>query len=118
MFCLMHFYSIYQISIRTRSCFLRLYAIHTDSVPFCKNHLIESASPSTGSLLIWDTGSYEVLQSERKDSVRDDESLSNSDSTESAQRGAILPENEKLIEAFNRVSTHSPSPIRFSQFNH
>lgn len=26
-----------------------------------KNHLIETASASTGSLLIWDTGEYEML---------------------------------------------------------
>ncbi|KAH7078901.1 DNA polymerase ligase-domain-containing protein [Paraphoma chrysanthemicola] len=78
------------------------------------NHLIESASDKTGSLLIWDTGTYEVLP--RKHEKRNkkgmpspqttDEEDSESDPGDEDARTAIRTpsdekhENEKLVEAF------------------
>ncbi|PNY26444.1 Uncharacterized protein TCAP_03630 [Tolypocladium capitatum] len=38
------------------------------------NHLIETASPQTGSLLIWDTGTYSILPRRGKHTVREDPS--------------------------------------------
>jgi hypothetical protein len=75
------------------------------------NHLIESASSKTGSLLIWDTGTYEVLpkkvegrgipspqttDDERENSESDIEYLKPAPQHTSDQN----PENEKLISAF------------------
>jgi len=64
------------------------------------NNLIESASHATGSLLIWDTGGYEILPRKTNlskgfstdDEATDDETL--------AIAGDTRSENEKLIEAF------------------
>ncbi|KAL1611814.1 hypothetical protein SLS60_000034 [Paraconiothyrium brasiliense] len=69
------------------------------------NHLIESASAKTGSLLIWDTGTYTVLP--RKDSSKrppspqttDDDSDTDLEIPVQATREAKA-ENEKLIDAF------------------
>lgn len=76
------------------------------------NHLIESASSKTGSLLVWDTGTYEVLP--RKTAGRngkgipspqttDDESDSSSSAPSTkldGRNGGLGHENEKLIAAF------------------
>jgi hypothetical protein len=73
------------------------------------NHLIESASRESGSLLIWDTGSYEVLP--RKIAVVEEpQTTDNTDGSESdgafeeqankRRKQAREYENEKLIEAF------------------
>ncbi|KAF2691546.1 hypothetical protein K458DRAFT_285523 [Lentithecium fluviatile CBS 122367] len=71
------------------------------------NHLIESASAKTGSLLIWDTGTYTILP--RKDKAKnppspqttDGESDSESEPrTTTVKHKNTLYENEKLIEAF------------------
>jgi hypothetical protein len=71
------------------------------------NHLIESASPKTGSLLIWDTGTYSVLP--RKIAVAnttrlhttDDDSGSDTAATTSREATAQnCHENEKLVSAF------------------
>lgn len=78
------------------------------------NHLIESASSKTGSLLIWDTGTYEVLPRKKEGRSRkgipspqttDDEGAgSNSDDGSSTSPPATANEkqyeNEKLIAAF------------------
>ena len=72
------------------------------------NHLIESASAKTGSLLIWDTGTYEVLPRTMKKSgipspqTTDDEAASD---VSDVGRGSVVKsdrrhENEKLISAF------------------
>ncbi|OQO11806.1 hypothetical protein B0A48_03533 [Cryoendolithus antarcticus] len=61
------------------------------------NNLIESASHATGSLLIWDTGEYEVLPSRkvRRQAATDDEDSDCSES-DSDSRGA----SEKLSASF------------------
>ncbi|KAI1279369.1 DNA polymerase ligase-domain-containing protein [Xylaria sp. FL0933] len=59
------------------------------------NHLIETGSHATGSLLIWDTGTYTILPTERKQS-RDD-SQSSSDEESSSQQ---MTEQQKLHQAF------------------
>ncbi|KAK7518886.1 DNA polymerase ligase-domain-containing protein [Phyllosticta citriasiana] len=68
------------------------------------NHLIESASHATGSLLIWDTGEYEVL--DRPSPTAGDEtdsSTSSSDDLESTRaEAAQQPQNERLIDAFQK----------------
>ncbi|KAJ4357524.1 uncharacterized protein N0V89_002100 [Didymosphaeria variabile] len=69
------------------------------------NHLIESASARTGSLLIWDTGTYTVLP--RKKSSRRPPSPQTTDDGSDTDLEAFVqatleakPENEKLIDAF------------------
>jgi hypothetical protein len=78
------------------------------------NHLIESASSKTGSLLIWDTGTYEVLP--RKKEGRNRKGMSSPQTTDEESNGSssdeetiksphgkasgIQHENEKLIAAF------------------
>lgn len=67
-----------------------------------QNHLIETASASTGSLLIWDTGEYEVLPwREKRDKETDDE-LSDC-SIEDTDIKPKLSDNEKLHMAFQHV---------------
>jgi hypothetical protein len=78
------------------------------------NHLIESASHKTGSLLIWDTGTYEVLPRKQKSSSRKgipspqttDDEAEDSDTDDETPKSATgiesieKHENEKLISAF------------------
>ena len=67
-----------------------------------KNHLIETASVSTGSLLIWDTGEYEMLPyHENTEQMTDDEMLGDSDGDGS--RSSKLSDSEKLHAAFQKV---------------
>lgn len=68
-----------------------------------QNHLIETASPATGSMIIWDTGEYSVLpyypqtrEPETEDSLTDASELS-------SKSGEQLSESEKLREAFQNV---------------
>ena len=72
------------------------------------NHLIESASSKTGSLLIWDTGTYEILPRKMKQPgkkgvipsprITDDESDFDPEPTRSSE--SEKSDNEKLIAAF------------------
>lgn len=63
------------------------------------NNLIESASHATGSLLIWDTGEYEVLP--RKMSNTKGNETDGSEMEQDGHLGAdARHENEKLFEAF------------------
>jgi hypothetical protein len=68
------------------------------------NNLIESASMKTGSLLIWDTGTYTVIPREKDEKgmpspqTTDDESDQDDKSVLKLRDGRH--ENEKLIEAF------------------
>ncbi|XXH05969.1 hypothetical protein Hte_012412 [Hypoxylon texense] len=61
------------------------------------NHLIETASNSTGSLLIWDTGTYTVLPGRESSSRRGD---STSESESDHDPSSELTEQEKLHRAF------------------
>ena len=85
------------------------------------NHLVESASSKTGSLLIWDTGTYSALPRTRKKSKipspqdTDNEATETDSDTETirrvqASRREEKDENEKLISAFQtrhiRVRLH------------
>lgn len=67
------------------------------------NNLIESASHATGSLLIWDTGEYEVLDrpQQKKAQMTDDE-LSDLDHDDQASE----PQNERLVKAFQSRHIH------------
>jgi hypothetical protein len=71
------------------------------------NHLIESASYKTGSLLIWDTGTYSVLPRIKKGKngipspqTTDDEGDEEEVAEKVSNGGGEKPENEKLISAF------------------
>jgi hypothetical protein len=64
------------------------------------NNLIESASHATGSLLIWDTGEYEVLPRKiSKAGLETDDEKPDGSEEEGMQQVAV-PENKKLIHAF------------------
>ena len=70
---------------------------------FVKNHLIETASAATGSLLIWDIGEYEMLPYRNENGHEtDDELLDGSEIEKYAS--AKLSDSEKLHLAFQRVS--------------
>lgn len=78
-----------------------------------QNHLVEAGSHASGSLLIWDTGTYTVLPTESKQ-VHDDSQSSADDEESSAPQ---LTEQQKLHEAFAsrkiRIQLHGtrlPSP--------
>ena len=67
-----------------------------------KNHLVETATVSTGSLLIWDTGEYEMLPYyENTEQMTDDELLGDSD--DQSSRSSKLSDSEKLHAAFQKV---------------
>ncbi|KAF2972444.1 hypothetical protein GQX73_g1179 [Xylaria multiplex] len=76
------------------------------------NHLIETASHATGSILIWDTGTYTVLPTERHRPQDDSQSPTDEDSS-----SPQLTEQQKLHQAFTtrkiRIQLHGtrlPSP--------
>jgi hypothetical protein len=73
------------------------------------NHLIESASTKTGSLLIWDTGTYEVLPRTKEINRRgipspqttdDENETSDPDGNGTASPAQKTHENQNLIAAF------------------
>ncbi|KAK8132919.1 ABC1 domain-containing protein [Apiospora kogelbergensis] len=63
------------------------------------NHLIETASIHTGSLLIWDTGTYTVLERRSKHAPAEDPDSQQSDSSQESD-ASKLTEQEKLHRAF------------------
>lgn len=64
------------------------------------NHLIETASPNTGSMVIWDTGEYEVLPYQMESTMPEtDDSRSVSEDSDSPVQ-EHRSESEKLCEAF------------------
>jgi DNA polymerase ligase (LigD)-like protein len=63
-----------------------------------QNHLIETASATTGSLLIWDTGTYSVLKRRSKH----DPAVDPSSQGEESDEGEARTEQEKLHEAFRQ----------------
>ncbi len=67
------------------------------------NNLIESVSMKTGSLLIWDTGTYSVLPDKDKKNISSPQTTdddSNSDQEEARRPRNSKQESEELIEAF------------------
>ncbi|OJJ02348.1 hypothetical protein ASPVEDRAFT_670887 [Aspergillus versicolor CBS 583.65] len=71
------------------------------------NHLIETASPKTGSMIIWDTGEYEIIPEKSKRNGRPDtgpepetEESSETESEPEAARDSLESESEKLRRAF------------------
>ena len=74
-----------------------------------KNHLIETASASTGSLLIWDTGEYEMLPYRENMEQMTDEELSG-DSDGDSIPSPNLSDSEKLHAAFQNVGSSFVHP--------
>ena len=74
-----------------------------------KNHLIETASASTGSLLIWDTGEYEMLPYRENMEQMTDEELSG-DSDGDSSPSPNLSDSEKLHAAFQNVGSSFVHP--------
>ncbi|POS74550.1 hypothetical protein DHEL01_v207054 [Diaporthe helianthi] len=64
------------------------------------NHLVETAGLHTGSLLVWDTGSYEVLPRQRSEHAPADSQGEGSDGGEE-DGWAKLTQQEKLAAAFS-----------------
>ncbi|KNG90788.1 hypothetical protein ANOM_000832 [Aspergillus nomiae NRRL 13137] len=66
------------------------------------NHLIETASPRTGSMIIWDTGEYEILPYRPEQTLPEtDDSRSAISSDASISTVDSKTENEKLRQAFH-----------------
>ncbi|KAJ0115835.1 hypothetical protein J7T55_004004 [Diaporthe amygdali] len=66
------------------------------------NHLVETASLHTGSLLVWDTGSYEVLRPRRSKYAPVDSQEGKSDDSDGKwHRWERLTQQEKLAKAFS-----------------
>lgn len=76
---------------------------------FLKNHLIETASAATGSLLIWDTGEYEMLPYRENMAQMTDEELSG-DSDGDNIASPDLSDSEKLHAAFRNVGSSFVHP--------
>ena len=74
-----------------------------------KNHLIETASASTGSLLIWDTGEYEVLPYHENMELMTDEELSDASDGDNIP-SPDLSDSEKLHAAFRNVGSYFVHP--------
>lgn len=70
-----------------------------------QNHLIETASQSTGSLLIWDTGEYEILPYHEMTHKSTDDELSSSSSSSFSNDNppSKLSDSQKLHQAFQNV---------------
>jgi hypothetical protein len=64
--------------------------------PICKNHLIETASHSTGTMLIWDTGEYSVLP------YRDSPIESDVESGSEEGGSSTLTDSDRLHQAFQK----------------
>ncbi|KAL9628996.1 MAG: hypothetical protein Q9204_005531 [Flavoplaca sp. TL-2023a] len=72
---------------------------------FVQNHLIETASSSTGSMLIWDTGEYSILPyHDNQKRHQTDHELSDSSADENYNQPSTISESEKLHQAFKNVS--------------
>jgi hypothetical protein len=71
------------------------------------NHLVETASPHTGSLLVWDTGLYEVLPPRRDKHTPVDSQEGSSDDDDGGEQGSWgrhwgqLTQQERLAAAFS-----------------
>lgn len=72
--------------------------IRSSRADILKNHLIETASHSTGSLLIWDTGEYSVLPYRTSDRSNDTDSGSQASESE----GDTRSETQKLVASLRQ----------------
>ncbi|KAL3465568.1 DNA polymerase ligase-domain-containing protein [Aspergillus heterothallicus] len=84
------------------------------------NHLIETGSAKTGSMIIWDTGVYEILPGKAAPRAPETESDTDTASIASDANGQTGPtESEKLRQAFQNVHTYPfPSSVfTFSKDN-
>ena len=78
---------------------LRLNRNATETRVHCLwNHLIETASLTTGSMLIWDTGFYEVLPFKQEPSIHGDSDSDISQYEDASEQ--VLTEQHKLHQAF------------------
>lgn len=78
-----------------------------------KNHLIESASPTTGSMIIWDTGEYSILPYYEHEKTQTDHSLS--DASVSSVDNSIS-DSDKLRQEFQKVSRYrNPRGLKLRQ---
>lgn len=77
-----------------------------------QNNLIESASHATGSLLIWDTGEYDVLDRHKRAAETDD------DLSDVSDREMVDPAsgNERLVQAFQSVREGPPCSLNHVVF--
>ena len=77
-----------------------------------QNHLIETASVKTGSMLIWDTGRYEILPYHRQvDTAMTDDEISSYPSSaddEATRPEQAASEQQTLGQAFRNVSFPIP----------
>ncbi|KAJ5675571.1 hypothetical protein N7462_008468 [Penicillium macrosclerotiorum] len=64
------------------------------------NHLIETASTKTGSMIIWDTGEYEILPYNAEYSQPETDDSRSDVSDDSIEPGSRIPDSVKLREAF------------------
>lgn len=62
--------------------------------------MIESASHATGSLLVWDTGEYEILDRKMKKAGPETDEEESEQDENGGDGQTTTPENEKLIQAF------------------
>lgn len=77
-----------------------------------QNHLIEAASANTGSMIIWDTGEYEILPSQSQPEMAETDD-SRSELSDASLHSPVLKktDSEKLREAFRNVRDMSlPQP--------
>ena len=94
--------------LQRRECIMSGYVgrrsfVHTHwMLSLSKNHLIETASASTGSLLIWDTGEYEMLPYHKQTEQMTDDELSD-DSDGDSSPFSNLSDSENLQTAFRNV---------------
>lgn len=73
-----------------------------------QNHLIETASAKTGSLIIWDTGEYEILPYEETQSLPETDDSRSIDSDGPELPAEAISHSQRLKEAFKNVSFVQP----------
>lgn len=75
-----------------------------------QNHLIETASSKTGSLIIWDTGEYEILPYNMDPSLPEtDDSRSDISDDNLVSTSEPVSDSAKLREAFQNVGVELES---------
>lgn len=66
-----------------------------------KDHVVETASATIGSTIIWDTGEYSILPYNDAEGTQADHSLPD---VNASSMGASTSESDKLRQAFQEVS--------------